>query len=514
MTAITNTRYGKLEGEEQDGLLVFKGIPFAAPPTGARRWMAPEPPAPWSGVRAAKAFGNVAQQNPLPIAITAAFTGARALEEVRDEDCLYLNVWTPGLDRARRPVMVWIHGGAFVLGSGSTPIYYGTTLARRGNVVIVTINYRLGAFGFMRLTDLTNGRIPSTGNEGMLDQIAALRWVRDNIAEFGGDPENVTIFGESAGAMSAGTLMGMPAASGLFHKAIPQSGAWAAKSVARANHAAEWMLGKVGLKASDADALRQIAPEALLKPTRGSALAVPELGSLPFVPVVDKDLLPRPAIESVAEGAAREVAMLIGTTLQEWKLFGAFDPAVLGLDEAGLMKRMGGPAGEAAGAIVETYRSARAGRGEPTSPSELFMAIETDRIFRVPAARLAETLGKNQPRVFNYLFTWKSPIPMLGACHAIDLGFVFGTHVLLGGLFGSGPAADALAQKTQDAWLAFARTGNPSCESLGDWPAYDPARRAAMMLGEKCEVALAPMEAERSAWDGIPNTRMGGADPG
>ena len=512
MTAIANTRSGKLEGEEQGNLFVFKGIPFAAPPTGARRWMAPEPCAPWTGVRAAKAFSKAAPQNPPPPTLTAAFPGM-ATAEPWNEDCLYLNVWTPGLDRSRRPVMVWIHGGAFTMGSGSTPIYDGTTLARRGDVVIVTINYRLGPLGFLRLKEVTNGKIPSTGNEGMLDQIAALRWVRDNIAEFGGDPGNVTIFGESAGGMSAGMLMGMPAARGLFHKAIPQSGAWAAKSIARANQAAEWMLSKVGVKASDTEALRQIAPEALLKPMQGSALAVPELGALPFVPVVDHDAIPRLSVESVAEGAARGVATLIGTALEEWKLFGAFDPAALELDDSRLLKRIGASTGEAAGSIVDTYRNARIGRGEPATPHELFMAIETDRIFRIPATRFAEAQGKHEPRVFNYIFTWKSPIAALGACHAIELGFVFGTHNLIAALTGRGAATDALAENTQDAWLAFARTGNPACDSLGEWPAYEPARRAAMMLGPKCEVALAPMEAERRAWDGIPNSRMGGADP-
>ncbi|MFI5351898.1 MAG: carboxylesterase/lipase family protein [Candidatus Binatales bacterium] len=512
MTAIANTRSGKLEGAEEAGLFVFKGIPFAAPPIGVRRWMAPEPYAPWTGVRAAQAFGKAAPQNPPPAALTAAFPGMGPVEPW-NEDCLYLNVWTPGLDRSRRPVMVWIHGGAFTMGSGSTPIYDGTTLARRGDVVIVTINYRLGPLGFLRLAELTNGKIPSTGNEGMLDQIAALKWVRDNIAEFGGDPDNVTIFGESAGGMSVGTLMGMPAARGLFHKAIPQSGSWVAKSVARASQAAEWLLRKAGASAADPDALRQIAPEALLKPMLGSALAVPELGSLPFVPVVDSEGVPRLSVESVADGAARGVATLIGTNLEEWKLFSAFDPVVLGLDAAGLTRRIGGPVGEAAGAIVETYRSERAGRGESVTPPELFMAMETDRIFRVPATRFAEAQGKHEPRVFNYIFTWKSPIAALGACHAIELGFVFGTHNLIAALAGRGSAADALAENTQDAWLAFARTGNPACDSLGDWPAYETARRATMMLGAKCEVALAPLEAERRAWDGIPNSRMGGADP-
>ncbi len=513
MSAIANTRFGKLEGKEHSGLFVFKGVPFAAPPIGARRWMPPEAPTAWTGVREAKSFGKAAPQNPPPPALTAAFPNM-ATAEPWDEDCLFLNIWTPGLDRSRRPVMVWIHGGAFTMGSGSTPIYDGTSLARRGDVVVVTINYRLGPFGFLRLKDVTNGRIPSTGNEAILDQVAALEWVRDNIAEFGGDPGNVTIFGESAGGMSVGTLMGMPAANGLFHKAISQSGSWAAKTVERANQAAQWLLNKVGVKASDADALRALPPGALLKPTDGFGLAVPELGSLPFVPVVNGQVLPRLAVDSVAEGASRRIPMLIGTILEEWKLFGGFDPAIQSLNDSALIKRISGSAGEAAGGVVDCYRGARTARGESATPPELFMAIETDRIFRVPAVRFAEAQGKNQPRVFSYIFTWKSPIASLGACHAIELGFVFGTHPLLAVLNGAGPRADALGQRTQDAWLAFARNGDPHCTSLPDWPAYDSARRATMLLGSACGIELAPMEAERRAWDGIPNSRMGGADPG
>src|SRR5579863_10236654 len=221
MRATASTCYGRLEGDEQDGLIVFKGVPFAAAPVGVRRWLPPERQAPWTGVRDARRFGAVAPQNP----VTNQALAAMKIEQAHSEDCLNLNLWTPGLDGARRPVMVWIHGGGFTIGAGSQEIYNGAVLAKRGDSVIVTINYRLGPLGFLRLNDVTQGRIPSSGNEGLLDQIAALQWVRDNIAEFGGDPDNVTIFGESAGGMSVGAILAMPSARGLFHKAIPQSGA-------------------------------------------------------------------------------------------------------------------------------------------------------------------------------------------------------------------------------------------------------------------------------------------------
>jgi para-nitrobenzyl esterase len=264
MGATVSIHQGKLEGDEQGGLSVFKGIPFAAPPVGARRWLAPEKPASWSGVRDARRFGAVNHQNKLMLSALSAFV----IDGEQSEDCLTLNVWTPALDGKRRPVMVWIHGGAFTIGSGSQALYDGSVLARRGDTVVVTINYRLGPLGFLRLADVTNGKIPATGSEGMLDQVAALEWVRDSIAEFGGDPGNVTIFGESAGGMSVGTLLAMPAARGLFHKAIPQSGAsHTGATVARANHTAERVLSRLRTQAGDAAVIRALTPAQLLTGT-------------------------------------------------------------------------------------------------------------------------------------------------------------------------------------------------------------------------------------------------------
>ena len=324
MSAIASTRYGKVEGEEQAGLAVFKGIPFAAPPTGARRWLPPEKPASWTGTREARRFGGVAPQNSLLLSALAAMV----IDDPQSEDCLYLNVWTPAADNKKRPVMVWIHGGAFEIGSGSQALYNGSTLARRGDAVVVTVNYRLGPLGFLRLADLTNGKIPASGNEGILDQIAALEWVRDNIAEFGGDPGNVTIFGESAGGMSVGTLLGAPAARGLFHKAIPQSGAChtgAARE--RANRNAERIMSKLG--ASSADAMRALTPEQLLKGTLmpDGKTPDPEFG-MAYQPVIDGTMMPRASIEMVTDGASSDIAIMVGSTLDEWKLFAPMDRGI------------------------------------------------------------------------------------------------------------------------------------------------------------------------------------------
>jgi len=268
MSPIAETKTGKIEGTKEGGLNVFKGIPYAAPPVGKRRWLSPSPVEPWSGVRQAQSFGTIAPQNPAPVELD--ITNYCYVEEPQSEDCLYLNVWSPGIDNARRPVLFWIHGGGFADWSGSQPIYDGSTLLGRGNAVLVTINYRLGSLGFLNLDEITGGRIPSTGNEGLLDQVAALEWVRDNIAAFGGDPDNVTIFGLSAGGMSVGALLGLPAAKGLFHKAIPQSGA--ASTAIRQDQAAqvaEQFLDILGVSASDVNALRSFTVEQLLKAQQG-----------------------------------------------------------------------------------------------------------------------------------------------------------------------------------------------------------------------------------------------------
>ncbi|MGC2277886.1 MAG: carboxylesterase/lipase family protein [Candidatus Binatus sp.] len=512
MSATVSIRQGKLEGDDQSGLFVFKGIPFAAAPAGARRWLAPEKPASWTGVRDARRFGAVAHQN--RVMLTA--LSAMVVDGEQSEDCLSLNVWTPALDGKRRPVMVWIHGGAFTIGSGSQALYDGSVLARRGDVVLVTVNYRLGPLGYLRLADVTGGKIPSTGSEGMLDQVAALEWVRDNIAEFGGDPGNVTIFGESAGGMSVGTLLAMPAARGLFHKAIPQSGACHTGSpVARANRTAERVLSRLGVNPGDAAALRALTPAQLLT---GTMLADgktpdPELG-MAYQPCIDGTHVPRAAIEMVADGSASGVAVMVGSTLEEWKLFALMDPSLHKLDRAGLAARMSRRlTAEAADALIGSYEKARAQRGEPVAPADLFTAIETDRVFRIPGVRLAQVQPRHDANVYSYLFTWPSPAMggVLGSCHALELGFVFGTNQMPGmaAFAGTGPAAEKLATQMQDAWLAFSHSGDPSSESTGTWKRYDEAHRPTMVFGANTKLEDAPRDAERHAWDAVPDKIFG-----
>ena len=504
---VVETTGGRLRGSHSRGVLAFKGIPYAAPPVGALRWMPPEPPVPWAGVREALEYGCWAPQNRGALDdVMGAETGAQS------EDCLSLNIWTPGLI-GRRPVMVWIHGGGFTIGSGAQGIYEGATLAAHGDLVVVTLNYRLGILGFAPLAAATGGRIAATGNEGLLDQVQALRWVRDNIAAFGGDPGRVTIFGESAGGMSVGSLLAMPAARGLFHAAIPQSGAChTCADPETAGLRGEAILAATGF---DVDGLRAASPADLLRAQRliegGRVTGYPlsRIGSLPFMPVVDGRVLPQKPIAAVAEGSAAGIPVLAGSTLDEWNLFGVPAKAIRELDEAGLRKRLHYLVGEEhVSGLIAAYREALPARGGEPGVAELFMAIQTDRIFRIPALRLLERQQRHEARVFNYLFDWCSPAMggRLGAAHAIELAYVFGTHTKSGAkAFYGGDAAEAgaLAEMTLDAWAGFAHRGDPG------WPAYETDRRLTAVLGSSRRLLEKPLEAERSAWDAVPDARLG-----
>jgi para-nitrobenzyl esterase len=491
---VVETRDGKVEGEHGDALLVFRGIPFARPPVGDLRFAPPRPPAPWTSVLQATRFGPAAPQEQSAVGFGIKETS---------EDCLTLNVWTPGLDDARRPVMVWIHGGAFVFGGASQPIYDGARLARRHDVVVVTMQYRLGALGFLYLRDLLGGEIECGANVGLLDQLLAITWVRDNIEAFGGDPANVTMFGESAGGMSVGSLLGMPAARGLFHRAIAQSGSGRdVLSTERATDIARRLLSHLDLDAGDARKLLELPVEALLQAQQRCWIDIMRARrQLPFRPVVDGDVFPAPPAESIAGGMSADVPLLVGTTLDEWRFFGFMDPQSHALDEEQAIARLDRVTAGAGRALFQAYAGARPG----ASPSDVWFAIESDRIFRVPSVLLAEAQSRHQPNTFSYLFTWPSPIEGLGACHAIDIPFVFDTLDKPGMPAFAGDTAEArdLGTKMQGAWIAFARSGDPGHAGLPEWPRYDSERRATMLLGAACHVEEDPLGTERRAWDGL-----------
>jgi para-nitrobenzyl esterase len=500
INTIVNTTCGKLEGSFEEGLFVFRGIPYAAPPVGERRWLPPVPFKKWDGVRPAKQFEAAPPQN-------AGGPGFKAFDvlEPLSEDCLFLNIWSPGLDDKRRPVMVWIHGGGFNAGAGSLVSQNGSRLASRGDVVVVTINYRLGALGFLNLNEVTGGKIPATGNEGLLDQILALEWVRDNIAGFGGDTANVTVFGESAGAMSIACMMAMPVASGSFRRAILESGAGnTAVSLENATEASRTFLKFLGVKPDDINTIRAFSPEKLMAAQLEMMLAGRK-GSVPatsMAPTIDGKILPRPAIESIRAGSAGKVDAIIGCNAEEWKLFTVMNAKTTKVDEARMIRRLEKllPPGTAV-SVAEAYRNARAKREEDTSPSEILSAIQSDLTFRVPGVQVAEAQSRYNTNTYSYLFSWKSPILGLGACHALEIGFVFGTHD--SAFCGTGPSADLLSLNIQDSWTAFARTGNPGSLGVGDWPSYGVKRRT-MILDKKCYVVDAPYDEERQAIEVLP----------
>ena len=512
-SSIVDTTHGPIAGLAEDGLHFFRGIPYAAPPVGDRRWLPPQPVTPWRDVRDATAFGPACPQNPIVIST------AEHLERVagdRSEDCLYLNVCTPGLDDARRPVMVWIHGGGFVMGAGTMPLNDPRFLVARGDVVIVSLNYRMANFGFLRLEGITGGAIPATGNEGLLDQVAALEWVRDNIARFGGDPGNVTVFGQSAGAISIGMLLAMPAAKGLLHRGILQSGACQTVQPADlADRIAAFVLESAGVSPEDTAAIRALPTERLVEiegRMSSPVTANPELGFTPFEPNVDGRVIPRPPIDAVRDGVAAGIDILVGATLDEYKPYGeTFEgldqmdhPTVVAAAAAEYGRIEGRDLGQEVAALAAAYRDARTAKGLSIDPGDLYLVLEGDRNFWMQGLLLAEAQTAHPGRVFNYMFTWPSPWRggALGAYHGIESGFVFGTIDATNSRaqHGEGPDADALAAFCQDAWLNFARTGDPNGPGVGYWPEYG-ADRNTMLLGARQEVVRNFNEPERGAWE-------------
>jgi para-nitrobenzyl esterase len=408
-----------------------------------------------------------------------------------DEDCLTLNVWTPGLDESRRPVLLWIHGGGFTGGTGSSVLYSGEHLARQG-AVVVTCNYRLGALGFLAHPVLveSTGDAFAGGNWGLLDQIAVLCWIRDHIAGFGGDPGNVTVFGESAGAMSISALLTAPLADGLFHRAVIQSGPPVTSSLAWGAFQAERLAERIDLPEVTRKAFESVPASLLvdIAPTLAGGSIGDGTLPLPFVPAVDLAVLPRVPGEVIAAGAAARVPLLIGTTRDECTFFTLADPKASRADEAQVVRRLSRLIGSGnAAQIVEVYRDARGARGEKVSGPDLWTAITSDVVFRLPSLHLAVAHHRAGNAVFTYLFTQESPFlgGRLGACHALDVPYTFGTldNAVLAGYVGTGPEVAQLSTAMQHAWLAFARTGDPSVEDIGQWPSYEPGARATMVLG-------------------------------
>ncbi|MFX1469756.1 MAG: carboxylesterase/lipase family protein [Promethearchaeota archaeon] len=481
---------GKVKGYSENNLQIFKGIPYAEPPIGDLRFSPPQAKIPWDGVLETTEFGP------------CAFQGYTALEEVtgklqpESEDCLTLNIWTPAIDNKKRPVMFWIHGGAFIFGGSRAPTYDGSHLAQRGDVVIVTINYRVGAFGYLFIPGIT-------ANAGLFDQILALKWVHDNIAKFGGDPDNITIFGQSAGAYSVITLTAMPTAKDLYRRIIAQSMPTIDPKVTK--KPTKELMRALGIKTGDIDALRKIAPEEIIKAQN----EITKQNALAFRPIIDGETIPIHPLTVFKEGKCKNIDLMMGTTLHEAKLFTSLNPATRKVeDEKVIMLYLGtmGINSENARNIIDTYKEARKGILS-NEPKELLDSIVTDLMFRVATLQILEAQSKYQPNTYNYLFTWESSVynGRFGACHALELPFVFNTLEEPGmkALVGDASNTGTLCENMMDAWLSFAHSGDPNHDKIPNWPPYNTKSRTTLLFGEKLKTADGLFEKERKTWDGI-----------
>jgi para-nitrobenzyl esterase len=458
----------------------FLGIPYAGSPAGNQRWRRPVPPPPWAGIRSALAFGPTAPQGPgLPSSLPA----FRA--EATDEDCLTLNVWAPTLN-GERPVMVWIHGGAFTSGGSSQAVFDGSRLAVEADAVIVTINYRLGALGFL-CPDDAGPATDTVGNAGLHDQLAALAWVRDHSGALGADPSAIMVFGESAGA---GSILHLLASTvdPLASRAAAQSGEAWTLSREEASRVAGTLAAALGVDRADASTLRRVPTSALLAAQDRVTLQLfGQTGVMPFAPAVDDDLLDRPVLDGIVSGHEAGVALVIGTTRDELRLFP--DPTGPALDDERLARRVARlvPNRDA----HDTVAAYRAALGTGVGNGDVWEAVRTDARMRMPAIRLAEARAASGTPAFVYRFDWAAP--GIGAAHAVDLPFTFGTFDREGWApaVGHDPAAEALGARLRRAWAALAATGDPSQDGL-PWPPYETPRRAVMVFDRAVSVVDDP----------------------
>jgi para-nitrobenzyl esterase len=421
--------------------------------------------------------------------------------EPMGEDCLVLNVWTPGVGHGggKRPVMVWLHGGGYTSGSGGFICYDGTELARKHDVVAITVNHRLTIFGYLYLAGIGGEKYAKSSKVGMLDIVAALEWVRDNIAAFGGDPGNVTIFGQSGGGGKVSTLMAMPSAHGLFHRAIVESGA-AVKGVSRdaANKSAERYLAKLNLKPDQVDQLQKLSVDQLLDATANTNPMPGGPGGFALAPVVDGTTLPNDPFDPVAPALSANIPLLIGTVETEVTFFPhqVLDP----IDDAELhthvKQTLRTASDEQVDQLIAAYKKGRPGAGN----TDLFLALASDATFRAGVVTEAERkAAQGKAPVYQYYVTWRSPVRdgKLRSFHTIEIPFVFDNVDACKSMLGSGEDRYALAEKFSGAWVAFARTGNPNHKTLPNWTAFDNTKRAVMVFNNECKVVDDPHGEER-----------------
>jgi len=494
---VAETKFGKVRGVDAAGIKTFKGIPYGASTAANNRFMPPADPPAWTEVRDALAFGPSAPQTePGARRNTSDLAVAGAGLPRESEDCLVLNVWTPALgDGRKRPVMLWCHGGGFATGSGSSPVTDGTSLARRGDVVVVTINHRLNVLGFTYLGAAGGSAFASSGDAGMLDIVHALRWVRDNIERFGGDPSNVTIFGQSGGGRKVATLLAMPDAKGLFHRAIIESGA-TIKLVEREQAAkvASELMSTLGVAPGQVRELQSLPVDRIM----GAYFAVVrkmkvDQMTMGFSPTVDGAAVAHHPFHPTASAQSAAVPVMLGSTRTELTL--SADSALFSLSDEAMRQKIQELVGDRSARVLDVYR-----RINPSaSPSDLYFLIASDHRYSAPVMKIAErraALAKGP--VYLYYFRWESPLNggRLKSPHTIEIPFAF-DNVKTSPLTRESPDAPALADKVSSAWLAFARSGDPNTPKLPSWPAFTAAERSTMVFDNQSKVERDPIGEQR-----------------
>ena len=503
---VAETAAGRVVGVTSEGVHVFKGIPYGA----STRFMPPKKPESWTGVREAIAYAGRSPQAPAAVQRPELATVWGPVDTLPvGEDCLTLHVWTPGLDNAKRPVMVWLHGGAFSYGSANSPRYDSTRLARRNDVVVVAVNHRLNIFGHLDLSAIGGERFAQSGNVGVLDLVLALQWVREHAARFGGDPGNVTIFGQSGGGGKSSALLAMPSAKGLFHKAIIQSGAsvrFAERE--RTTRLADAVLSHLGLRPDQLDALQALPLTRLQEAVAPAQATLPRpryplLDRYNFGPVIDGAVLPSQPFDPAAPVISDDVPIMIGGTKDETAIFFAPDDAVWNrtITEDELRKRVTSVAGDSAEKLLAYYKR----RDPAASPTDRLIAALTASNFAVRSVLLAERKAKRgKAPVWMYSLDWQTPAfgGRLKSPHSVDVPFVFDTLHVIGEAHHK-PAAQALADRVSRTWATFARTGNPANETIPAWQAYTLDRRTTMIFDDVCKVVDDPDGEVRPLWDKV-----------
>jgi para-nitrobenzyl esterase len=504
-SAVVETSAGKVRGEVFRGISVFRGIPYGAPTSGANRFRAPQPPTPWTGVADAILYGETAPQSKGGLS-EGGYPGNRP--EI-GEDCLRLNVWTPAADTAKRPVMVWLHGGGFEAGSGSSMLYDGVNLCRRGDVVAVSINHRLGLFGHCYLDGVLGADFAGSANVGFLDIVAALRWVRDNIGCFGGDADNVTIYGQSGGGRKVSIAMASKDAVGLFRRGIVQSGSHLRLlTTQQAQDLTDKLLALLEIALGEARKLQDLPMEALLKANR----AIQREGHGRFSPAIDNVVFDAHPWDPAAPAISAHVPMLVGTCRTELSnQLGNADESLFSLTEADMKQRLERfiPAGDIAD-VVSVVR-----RAEPdATPSALFFKITTARgYWRDSVIQTERKTEQATAPVWSYRVMWRTPVEggRRITPHSTDLPFMFDNVTKARGMVGEPTEeTEAMASAMSEAWLAFARTGDPNHPALPDWRPYDLERRTVMLFDVQSRAEEDPHRDERLAMARYPTQQMGG----